>query len=347
MTALRASIRLNNDVDARTYAALTEAADDAGFDQVWVSHDLTLRAAPVMVAAAAHRTRGIHLGVGIMNPYSIHPSELAMTAATLQEVTDGRFLMGLGAGAERFLAWAGLRRDEPLARTAEAVRAVRTLLAGGRPVDVGGTGAGWTGEAHLRIAPLPDPPPLYLGVMGPRMLRLAAAEGDGALPLLLPPEHWATVRREVAAGLAAAGRAPEGLDLAACVWVAVDDDADRARRLLAGKLAYYGPSLAPSSLALVGVVPEDFRPAAAALAAGDPEAAVALVTDDMLRVGIAGGTADVAARAGALIDAGARHVSFGPPLGPDPVAAVTLLGRRVLPELRARAAAVSGGADPA
>lgn len=343
MTHLRASIRLNNDVDARTYAALTEAAEDAGFDQVWVSHDLTLRAAPVMVAAAAHRTRRLHLGVGIMNPYSVHPAELAMVAATLQEVTDGRFLLGLGAGAERFLAWAGLRRDEPLARTAEAVRAVRTLLAGGRPVDVGGTGAGWTGEAHLRIDPLPDPPPLYLGVMGPRMLRLAGAEGDGALPLLLPPEHWGTVRREVAAGLAAAGRDPDDLDLAACVWVSVDDDPDRARRLLAAKLAYYGPSLAPSALALVGVAPEDFRPAAAALAAGDEAAMLARVTPDMLRVGIAGDADEVAARAATLVDAGARHVSFGPPLGPDPVTAVTLLGRRVLPALRHRAAAAGGG----
>jgi len=64
----------------------------------------------VLAGALAARTERIGLGIAVMNPYSVHVSELAMVAATAQEVSGGRFLLGLGAGAEQFLGWAGLAR---------------------------------------------------------------------------------------------------------------------------------------------------------------------------------------------------------------------------------------------
>ena len=105
---MKASVRLNNDLDVETFVALAVTAERAGFDQVWLSHDLFWRSAPVMLAAAAVATERIALGIGIANPYSAHPAEIAMHAATLQELTGGRFLLGLGAGAEEFLGWAGM-----------------------------------------------------------------------------------------------------------------------------------------------------------------------------------------------------------------------------------------------
>ncbi|MHB1434311.1 MAG: LLM class flavin-dependent oxidoreductase, partial [Streptosporangiaceae bacterium] len=134
---LRFSLRLNNDLPVPRFAALAAAAEYAGFDQVWISHDLFWRSAPVLVAAAAAATTRISLGIGIMNPYSEHPAELAMHAATLQELSAGRFLLGLGAGAQEFLAWAGIARPRPLAATREAVLACRTLLSRGRPAARG------------------------------------------------------------------------------------------------------------------------------------------------------------------------------------------------------------------
>jgi 5,10-methylenetetrahydromethanopterin reductase len=81
-------------------------------------------------------------------------------------------------------------------------------------------------------------------------------------------------------------------------------------------------------------VPDDFRPASAALAAGNRERARALVCDEMLRIGIAGTPDEVVARCSGLLESGATHLSFGPPLGPDPLRAVSLLGEWVLPRLR-------------
>jgi 5,10-methylenetetrahydromethanopterin reductase len=336
---VRASVRLNNDLGVDTFVSLAVAAEDAGFDQVWLSHDLFWRSAPVMLAAAAVATERISLGIGIANPYSAHPAEITMHAATLQELTGGRFLLGLGAGAEEFLGWAGIPRPRPLARTRDAVLACRALLRRGRPADepaLQGIEPAWQPEGHLRW---PGPHvPIYLGVMGPRMTALAGEIADGVLALSYPPERAAMSARVVREAARAAGRDPESLDVPACFWVSIDDDVERARTELATKLAYYGPSISAPLLAEAALRPEDFVPAARALETDGPAAAARLVTDEMLALGIAGDADAVTARCRGLLAAGATHLSFGPPLGTDPVAAVALLGEAVLPQLRAASA---------
>lgn len=329
-SGLRTSIRLNNDLAPGEFAEIAGVAERAGLDQVWYSNDLFLRSAPVVLAVAAERTSRIHLGAGIMNLYSVHPSELAMMAATLQETSGGRFLLGLGAGAEEFLAWAGIPRPQPLARTRAAHDAIRTLLDGGSPADDGVWA--WRDEARL-LAPPAVRVPIYLGVMSPRMLALAGERCDGALPLLFPPEHWTTASEQVDVGLATSGRDRSTFDLAACVWVSIDPDVKRAELLLGEKIAYYGPSFAPYLLERAGLRVEDFEEVTTELRTSGPAAAARLVTPQMLRLGIAGGPDEVIARCRWLIDHGARHVSFGPPLGADPAAAVELLGAQVLPAL--------------
>jgi 5,10-methylenetetrahydromethanopterin reductase len=328
----RFSLRLNNDLPVRQFAELAAAADDAGFDQVWVSHDLFFRSAPVLVAAAAAATRTVQLGIGIMNPFSAHPAELAMHAATLQELSRGRFLLGLGAGAEEFLGWAGLARPRPLAAARDAVLSCRALLQRGTPAAEPGVASAWQHEARLRFDG--PPVPVYLGAMGPRMLALGGEIADGVLGLSFPPERAAASAAIVRDAAVAAGRDPDSVDVPACFWCSIDDDPECAAASLADKLAYYGPSLSASQLSDVGLTPDMFIPAARALDNGDVARARQLITADMLRLGIAGDAATVIERVRGLAAAGATHLSFGPPLGPDPVSAVVRLGREVLPALR-------------
>jgi 5,10-methylenetetrahydromethanopterin reductase len=332
---VRFSIRLNNDVSVDEFVSLAVAAESAGFDQVWISHDLFWRSAPVLLAAASVATTRIHLGVGIANPYSAHPSELAMHAATLQELTGGRFLLGLGAGAEQFLGWAGIARPRPLAMTRDAVLACRALLGRRRPSDdpvLQGSDTTWEREAYLRWPGAPVP--IYLGVMGPKMTALAGEIADGVLALSYPPERATASAQVVREAARAAGRDPATLDIPACFWVSIDDDLELARTELAKKLAYYGPSISAPLLREAGLSPDDFLPAARALELEGAAAAAALITDDMLQLGIAGDVDTVTARCRGLMAAGADHLSFGPPLGADPLAALTLLGSAVLPQLR-------------
>ena len=115
---MRFSVRFNNDMPARAYPPLARAAEAAGFDQLWVSDDLFLRGAWPILTACALATERIQLGTCIVNPYTMHPAEIAMQAAALDELSGGRMLLGLGAGAADFLGWIGLEQARPLARMA-------------------------------------------------------------------------------------------------------------------------------------------------------------------------------------------------------------------------------------
>jgi len=161
--------------------------------------------------------------------------------------------------------------------------------------------------------------PIYVGAMGPAMLRLAGRVADGALPLLFPPRHYRVAAAQIAEGAAEAGREPASIDVAACIWCSIDADPERARQALAAKIAYYGPSFSPDLLARSGLRPSDFDGGT--------------VTPAMLGLGVAGAAEDVTAACAELVRDGARHVSFGPPLGPDPEAALKVLGAEVLPAL--------------
>jgi 5,10-methylenetetrahydromethanopterin reductase len=324
---MKFSLRLNNDLTVTEYVALARAAETAGFDQFWVSNDLFLRSVPVILAAVAQVTERIEIGTCVVNPYTMHPAEIAMLAATLDELSGGRFNLGIAAGGAELLKWVNIGHERPLAEIRQAIARIRALF-DGTPAEE------WTAEAYLRF-PVARRVPIYLGAMGPRMLRLAGAVADGVLPLLFPPEHFATVHTLVAEGAASAGRALDAIDLAACIWVSISDDTAAAEAVLRDKIAYYGAGLSPLILERLGVTKDEFGPIERAIMTErDPDKARALVTEKMLRIGIVGRADNLIARLETLTAMGARHLSFGPPLGPDPLAAVAQIGQVVIPHFR-------------
>ncbi|HEX6675274.1 MAG TPA: LLM class flavin-dependent oxidoreductase [Actinomycetes bacterium] len=331
---MRFSLRLNNDLPLELYPRLAGAAERLGFDQFWVSDDLFLRSVWVILAAVARATERIGIGTCIVNPYTIHPAELAMTAATLDELSGGRLHLGISSGADDFLGWIGLRAERPVTAVAETTRALRHLFAGGRGLPADGAFLrDWTGEAYLRFPSRPIP--IYLGAMSPRMLRLIGQEADGGLPLLFPPEHYQTVIGYIQEGAAEARRSVDALDVAACIWCSISTDRAAAETVMRDKIAYYGHALSPLILKNLGVQADELVPSSTALMVDrDPERARALVPAEMLRIGVVGTAADLVPRLERLVGLGVRHVSFGPPLGPDPLTAIEVLGREVLPHLR-------------
>lgn len=330
---MRFSIRLNNDLTLDEYIRLAQAAEAAGFDQLYVSNDLFLRSGPVILAALAGATRRIEIGSGILNPYTINPAEIATLAATMDELSGNRFNLGLAAGAADFLDWVGLAHGKPLAAMRETITAIRGLLAGER-VPMDGRFLHWGEEAYLRFR-APRVTPIYLGAMGPRMLELAGEIADGVLPLLFPPEHYYAVKPLIDRGIGQRDPALRELDFPACIWVSLAEDPVAARRVLAEKIAYYGYALSPLILNRLGLTVDDFEPIKQAIAVkNDVEAAIGMVTDQMLQIGVVGRPEDLIARLEPLVEAGVDHLSFGPPLGPDRLEAVRLLGRYVVPHFR-------------
>ncbi len=309
------------------------AAEAAGFDQFWVSNDLFLRSAPVILTAVASATERIEIGTCILNPYTLHPAEIATFAATLDEVSGGRFNLGLAAGAGDFLKWIGIEQIKPLAAVRESITAINHLLSGDM-AQIDGTFLTWKSEAYLRFKALRRVP-IYVGAMSPHMLRLIGEIADGGLPLLFPPEHYATVLPYISEGAAKAERSLDDVDIAACIWCSIGDDQAAAEDVLREKIAYYGHALSPLIWDQLGLTRADFDPIEqAVMVERDMEKAKRLVTPSMLRIGIAGTTGDLIARLEQLVELGVRHLSFGPPLGPDPLAAIQSIGRDVIAHFR-------------
>ena len=344
---MRFSLRLNNDLTVPQYIELAQQAESLDFDQIWVSSDLFLRSAGVLLTAAAMNTQRIEIGSCILNPYTMNTAEIAMLAATLDEVSDGRFLLGISAGAAEFLGWVGLRHGKPLTAMRESVAAIRQLLGNGS-AERDGEFLSWGSEAYMRF-PVERQVPIYIGGMGPRMLSLAGEIGDGALPLIFPPERYYMARKQVRAGqslpdahapfaLSRVLSLPKGLskdadeqdrqfDFATCIWVSASQDQAAARRVLALKVAYYGSAINETLLSDMGLARSDFEPVSRALVEDKDEArAIDLVTDDMLRIGVVGDAAQIIERLEPLAAGGATHLSFGPPLGPDFGEALRILG---------------------
>ena len=342
---MRFSLRLNNDLSVSQYVELAQLAESLDFDQFWVSNDLFLRSAGVILTAAALKTDRIRVGSCILNPYTMNTAEIAMLAATLDEVSGGRFLLGLSAGAAEFLGWVGIRHSKPLTAMRESVAAVRKLLAN-ENAECEGDFLHWGAEAYMRFL-VERQVPIYIGGMGPRMLQLAGEIGDGALPLLFPPERYFTARRQVSEGQHLPNahipfvqslskdahkrdEQAKQFDFATCIWVSASHDPIAARKVLAQKVAYYGSAMNETVLSDLGLARADFEPISHALLKDKSEARAAeLVTDEMLRIGITGDAGQIIERLEPLVAAGVTHLSFGPPLGPNFGEALRILGNVV------------------
>src|SRR6202049_2593227 len=129
---MRFSVRFNNDLAVSAYPELARAAARAGFEQFWVSDDLFMRSVWVILAAVAQATSRIQIGTCIVNPYTMHPAEMAMAAGALDELSGGRVCLGVSSGSDDFLNWVGIRPERPVTAVVETIGVLRQLFAGAR-----------------------------------------------------------------------------------------------------------------------------------------------------------------------------------------------------------------------
>jgi 5,10-methylenetetrahydromethanopterin reductase len=214
-------------------AGLAATAERLGYSDVWNGEESGADGV-VTMAAAAIATSRVGLGTGILNVYSRSPMLLAMAAASLQELSGGRFCLGLGTSSRRMVEdWHGMSFDHPLARMRGVVDVVRRLLAGER-VDR-------EGDTRIRKARLAAPPsvpvPIYLAALGPAMLRLAGEIADGVVLNLMPVGDLEWMLAEVHAGM---DKAPEPKQVRTVLKVLVPypGDDDRAIDAMRDLVAY-------------------------------------------------------------------------------------------------------------
>ncbi|HEU0023587.1 MAG TPA: LLM class F420-dependent oxidoreductase [Thermoleophilaceae bacterium] len=223
---------------------LVLAAEDAGFDSVWAAEAYGSDAATVL-AWLAGQTKTIKLGSAIFQMPARSPAMTAMTAATLDHLSGGRVLLGIGSsGPQVAEGWHGQRFANQLGRTREYVDIVRKALARERleyegkqytlPLPDG------PGKAlKLMIGPIQERIPIYIAAIGPKNTQLTGEIADGWIPIFFSPEHVGESRELLEEGAGRAGRSLNGFDIAPSVSVCIDDDVDRARDSVRHILALY------------------------------------------------------------------------------------------------------------
>jgi probable F420-dependent oxidoreductase len=274
-------------------AAAAEAADRAGFASVWTS-ELYNRSATVTLATMAPRTRRCVLGSGIMYGVGRSPLMLAAEARDLDELSGGRFVLGLGNGTRRMISdWHGLDGSAPAVRIEELVPLLRRIWRlAEAPIDHEGR------FYRLRIAALDDLAapgrdiPIYTAGVNPRMIEAAGRVADGLLghTLFSPRYIEQVVRPALERGARHAGREPSEVALATYALASANEDRVQARRDAAAMIAFYG-----SVKSYAGMF-EGFEGEAAAIreafGRGDAEAMVGAVTEAMVDELAVAGTPD-------------------------------------------------------
>ena len=223
---------------------MAREAERLGYDSVWASEAYGSDAATVLAWLAA-QTSTIGIGSAIFQIPARSAAMTAMTAATLDQLSGGRFRLGLGlSGPQVAEGWYGQRYARPLARTRDYVAVVRMALARQRVEYHGDTYdlplPGGQGKAlKLTIGPVQQRLPIYLASIGPKNTALAAEIADGWMPILFSPEHMGEFRPHLEAGAAQAGRSLAEVDVAPMVNTQVSDDVESARNAMRFFLALY------------------------------------------------------------------------------------------------------------
>jgi 5,10-methylenetetrahydromethanopterin reductase len=314
---------------------LAQLGESLGYRGIWIPDQGFHRDPFVVLHAIAQGTRRLKLGVGITSPFTRHPVQIARAAATLAEVSRGRFRLGIGTGnVTNVVAPLGIRYEKPVARIRDAVNIIRRLL-GGEVVDFEGPFDHLSG---VRLDfDVSHPVPIYLGTRGPRVLELAGEVADGALcETLFAPNAWQYVEEHVAIGLERGGRARDSFDANAwqLIFVTHDEAALIERyRSWAARSIQAGP---PSMIALIGVSPTEAEavrnaPSQHSDAGGGQDehssgAATALVGDDAVRRHmIVGSPEEVLREVHAVLGRGANSLTL---LDTGPIDSVELSLRR-------------------
>jgi F420-dependent oxidoreductase-like protein len=231
---------------SRGYEQLTlaRAAEDRGYDSVWVSENYGSDGASVLGWLAAQTDR-VRIGSAVLQLAGRTPALTAMTAATVDGLSGGRFVLGLGvSGSQVVEGWHGQEFDRPVRRLREHVEIVRLALAR-EPLDYDGelyrvSRAGSAGTPlKLVIEPVQERIPIYLGTFAPQATALAAEIADGWIPFLYSPERADMFRPSLRQGAARAGRSLSELAVAPLVEAAVGADLEQRRARLRPVVALY------------------------------------------------------------------------------------------------------------
>ena len=317
--ALTFSSRDNNDDD--DLIAVAQAADRLGYTSFWTGESWGRDAFTVLTMLAGHTER-IGLGTGIVTVYSRTPGLIAQSIASLDRISGGRAILGLGSSGRIVIEdWHGVPFDHPVGRTREYIEIIRLALSGQR--------VNYSGRFYqlqrfrMGITPVQESIPIYIAALGRRNLALTGELADGWLPIWTHCDQLPEIREPLDAAASAAGRSPQDIAAAPQILCCAADDAatiaDAVRQARA-HMAFYIGGMGQYYYDLF--CRYGYREAGDAVrtawAAGDRSKAAAAITDEMIdRITVIGTPAECRRKMAHFRDNGADLPIVAFPHGAD------------------------------
>lgn len=298
---------IGSSVRPERLGASAAAAEEAGFDRLWLAEDFFFTGGIAGANLALAATNRIQVGLGVVSAVVRHPALLAMEIATTALAYPGRLLPGIGLGVPGWMRQMGLFPSSPLAAVTECLNGVRRLLQGDEVTEHGKV---FDFNAVKLVHPVRERVPLHLGVIGPKMLERSGEIADGSiLSVAAGVDYIRWARERIDAGRRNAGRADRH-ELTVFAIFAVDDDAAAARAAARRTLAFYKAAGGRNALTDAEGISDDLESMVAIGGAAEVERSM---PDEWVeKLTIAGSPDEVVAKIRRLREAGADSVALFP-----------------------------------
>ncbi|MHA1131233.1 MAG: 5,10-methylenetetrahydromethanopterin reductase [Candidatus Helarchaeota archaeon] len=366
---MRIGIEFVPDSAVKKITDLAVLSEKNGFDVVWITDHYNNRNVYATLASIALATSKIQMGTGVTNPVLISPAWTAAAIMTINEMSGGRAVLGIGAGDKATFAKLGLSFEKPLTRMREAIQTIRALTTG-KKADLEGTimrfkgaklgfrlryhacGAKLKGK-QVKAAKTDNPMtcekcglvitkesiiehlPIYVGAQGPKMLKLAGAVGDGVLINASHPKDFEYAINQIKAGVEEAGRKMDDVEVTAYASFSADKNTEKAKGAAAIVVAFIAVGSPPPILERHGINSDDVAKINEALAKGDFGAVAQGVTPEMMEAFTIAGDADYCIdRIEGLKKIGVNQVVVGSPIGPNKNSAIAYIAENIIPKIK-------------
>jgi 5,10-methylenetetrahydromethanopterin reductase len=296
----------------------SKIAEECSYDSIWAAEDLGFRDAIGPLASLAISTLKIKLATGILPVYYRSPALVAMTIATLDELSKGRIILGLGNGVRSYVEKQGIKFEKSLRTMREYVEIIRLILTG-ESVE-------YQGQIHtlkgtkLEFRPFRTIVPTYIAARGPKMFQLAGEIADGVLVSdgFCANNYVKWALRNVSVGAKKAGRDPINVDFASLIFLSVSNDHNEAREnVKPSVLSMLAEGTLNPHLKTLGVDEDDLTPTRFALERGNFKDACGKLPDTVLDASSIYGTPhECAIKMKELRNAGVT-LPIIEPIGPD------------------------------
>ncbi len=351
---VKISIELVPDESIEHLVDYSVAAEEAGFDFIWVTDHYNNRNLWCTLTAIAFATKRVMMGPGVTNPYHTSPALSAAAAVTLNEISEGRAVIGLGAGDKVTLEALGIEREKPVSTVVESIQCVKALTQGKR-VSMDGRAIRFQGAklSMVEREPLRDGQgnpvfkdgkrvrigpkiPVYAGVQGPLMIQETAAVADGLLINASHPLDFEVAMNIIRKGATKAGRDIKELDIGAYTACSIAKSRGEAMSGATKIIVAYIVAGAPEAVLIRHDLNlkkcQDIK---RALRRGRHRLAHEKVSDRMVEAFAIVGNPEYCIQCmEELRKTGVTHFVAGSPLGPDKINAIKMIGQHVIPHFR-------------